>query len=73
VVLAAQGETNTAVHIFRPDHWTAGSATGARAAIGSASASGGDGPTASGGGGGGGSEAEEMMVLRDWVVGGQVR
>ena len=78
VVLAAQGETSTAVHVFRPDHWTAGGATGTRAAIGNASASGGscDGTAAGHGStsrsGSGGSEAEERLVLRDWVVGGQV-
>lgn len=74
VVLAAQGETSTAVHIFRPDHWTAaGGATGARAFSGIASASGGSGDGTAAGHGSGGSEAEERLVLRDWVVGGQAR
>lgn len=72
VVLAAQGETSTAVHVFRPDHWAPGSAAAPRGAAGSSSATGGGTMTA-GSASSGVSEAEERLELRDWVVGGQVR
>lgn len=75
MVLAAQGETCTAVHVYRQDHWAAGGAAAARGASGGApgSAAGVGGTTAGSGSSSGGSEAEERLVVRDWVVGGQVR
>ncbi|KAL4853636.1 Vacuolar protein sorting-associated protein 8 [Chlorella vulgaris] len=60
-VLSSQGETATAVHLYRSD-WYDGGGSGPSGRPGSAARS----QQPSGG------EAEEALVLRDWVVGSQV-
>lgn len=57
VVLSSLGETATAVHVYRPDWYSSDGSAGR--------------PNAGGNTQDGG-EAEEVLVLRDWLVGSQV-
>jgi hypothetical protein len=61
VVLSQQGETSTAVHVYRRDFYAAPAPTSAGRANGSS------------GGESAGGEPVERMLLQDWVVASQVR